>query len=62
MRPLRPEGEKERMMLKKFILVHSSEKRRLCLKKLSSKTVQNLLYFWNKKTQIVFIVFHFEQL
>ena len=24
--------------------------------------LQNLLYFWNKKTQIVFFVYHFEQL
>ena len=28
--------------------------------KLSSETLQILPYFWNKKTQIVFLVFHFE--
>ena len=28
----------------------------------SSETLQNLLYFWNKKTQIIFFIFHFELL
>ena len=42
-----------------MMLGHSSEIRGLCLMKLSSKTLQNLPYFWNKKTQIVFFVFHF---
>ena len=30
--------------------------------KLSSKMLQILPYFWNTKTQIVFSVYHFEQL
>ena len=34
---------------------HSSEIRGLCLMKLSSEELQNLPYFWNKKTQIVFV-------
>ena len=38
---------------------HSSEIRSLCLIKCSSKTLQNLLYFWNMKTHVVFFVFHF---
>ena len=46
----------------KSILLHSSEIRHLCLMKLSSKMLQNWLYFWNKKIQLVFFVFHFEQL
>ena len=29
--------------------------------KRSSKTLQNLPYFWNMKTRIVFFVFHFVQ-
>ena len=33
--------------------IHSSEIRGLCLMKLSSETLQNFPYFWNKKTQIV---------
>ena len=32
------------------------------LMKLTSKMLQNWPYFWNKKTQLVFFVFHFEQL
>ena len=30
--------------------------------KLSSEMIHNLPYFWNKKTQIGFFVFNFEQL
>ena len=41
-------------------IYHSSEI--ICLMKLSSEMEQNFPYFWNKKTQIVFIVFHFKQL
>ena len=33
---------------------HSSEKRVLCLMKCSSKTLENLPYFWNMKTRIVY--------
>ena len=40
-------------------LNHSSEKRGLCLMNWSSETLQNLPYFWNTKTYIVFFVFHF---
>ena len=36
---------------------HSSEIRGLCLMKLSSEKIQNLQYFWNKKTHIVFCLF-----
>ena len=46
-------------------LVHSSEIRGLCLMKLSSEILQNLPYFWNKKTQIpcfYVLFFIFEQL
>ena len=37
----------------------SSEIRGLCLMKLSSETLQNLSYIWNKKTQIDFCHFSF---
>ena len=37
---------------------HSSELRGLCLMKCSSKTLQNLPYFWNMKTHLVFFSFH----
>ena len=39
--------------------VHSSEIRGLCSTKCSRETLQNLPYFWNTKTHIVFFVFHF---
>ena len=35
---------------------HFSEIRCLCLK---CEMLQNLPYFWNKKTQVVFFIFHF---
>ena len=38
---------------------HSSEIWGLCLMKSSRKTLQNLPYFWNMKTHVVFFVFHF---
>ena len=38
---------------------HSSEIRGLCLMKCSSETLQNLPYFWNTKTHVVFFLFHF---
>ena len=41
---------------------HSSEIRGLRSTKCSSKTLQNLLYFMYKKTQVVFFLFHFVQL
>ena len=41
---------------------HSSEIRGMCSMKCSSKTLQNLPYFWNTKTHAVFFVFHFVQL
>ena len=47
--------DRDMSQLKKII-------RGLCLMKLSSETLQNLPYFWNKKTQNVFFIFHFEQL
>ena len=40
---------------------HSSEIRGLRSTKCSSETLQNLLYFMYKKTQVVFFVFHFVQ-
>ena len=39
------------------IIQHPSEIRGLCLIKWPSETLQNLLYFWNMKTHLVF--FHF---
>ena len=33
---------------------HSPEKRGLCLMKRSSEMLQNLPYFWNTKTRVVF--------
>ena len=36
--------------------------KRFLIKFFPSKTLQNLLYFYNKKTHVVFFVFHFEQL
>ena len=30
--------------------------------KITGETLQNLPYFWNKETQIVFLIFHFEEL
>ena len=33
---------------------HSSEIRGLCFLKFSSERLQNLLYFWNMKTHVVF--------
>ena len=39
------------------IELHSSEIRGLCLMKLSNNMLQNLLYFSNKKSQIVFFRF-----
>ena len=41
---------------------HSSEIRGLCSTKCSSEMLQNLLYFMYKKTNVVFLVFHFVQL
>ena len=41
---------------------HSSEIRGLRSTKCSSETLQNLLYFMDKKTHVVFFVFHFVQL
>ena len=38
---------------------HSSEIRSVCLMKCASKTLQNLPFFLNKKTHIVFFVLHF---
>ena len=40
---------------------HSSQFQGLCLTKRSRKLLQNLPYFWNKKTQIHSCFFHFEQ-
>ena len=37
--------------------MHSSEIRGLCLMKCSSKMLQNLPYFWNTKTHVVFLFF-----
>ena len=44
------------------IRAHSLEIKGLFLMEISSKTLQNLPYFWNKKTQIDFFIFHFEQI
>ena len=38
---------------------HSSEMRGLCLMKCSSEMLQNLPYFWNMKTHILFFCFSF---
>ena len=38
---------------------HSSEIRGLCSTKSSNEILQNLPYFWNKKTCLVFFMFHF---
>ena len=40
----------------------SSEKRGLCSTFRPREMLQNLLCLWIKKTQVVFFVFHFEQL
>ena len=39
--------------------VHSSEIRGLCLMEWPSETLQNLQYFWNTKTHIVFLLLYF---
>ena len=39
------------------LVVYSSEISDLCLIKLFSETLQNLPYFWNKKTHVVFFSF-----
>ena len=41
------------------VSVHSSKIRGLCLMKCSSEMLQNLPYFWNTKTHVVFFIFHF---
>ena len=41
---------------------HSSEKRGMRSTFLSSEMLQNLPYLWKKKTHVVFLVFHLEQL
>ena len=40
-----------------FYIVHSSQFQGLCLMKSSREMLQNLLYFWNKKTQKKFSFF-----
>ena len=45
-----------------YLFQYSSEIRGLCLMKLSSETLQNLPYLWNVNSQIIFFIFHFEQL
>ena len=45
-----------------WLATHSSEIRGLCLMKWPSEMLQNLPYFWNTKSHIVFFVFHFELL
>ena len=40
-------------------MFNSSEIRGLCLRKCSIETLQNLPYFWKKKTHVVFFIFHF---
>ena len=42
--------------------LHSPEIKWFLLKFLSRQTLQNLLYFYNKKTYVVFFILHFEQL
>ena len=50
-----PQSRKDLVIqLDKMIFGHSSEKRGLCLKKCSSEMLQNLPYFCNTKTHIVF--------
>ena len=44
------------------LCLHSSEKRGLCSTYCSRETLQNLPYYCNKKTHVVFFVFHFVQL
>ena len=39
------------------LIYHPSEIKGLCLMKLSWDTLQNLPYFWNKKTEIFFALF-----
>ena len=57
--PLAAFGLKEDLPDEEEVHEHSSKIRGLCLMKLSSETLQNLSYFWNKKTQI-YSFFHFE--
>ena len=40
-----------------LLICHSSEIRGLCLMKWPSETLQNLPYFWNMKTHVVFFIF-----
>ena len=45
-----------------YIPTHTSKINGLCSSLNSKKMLQNLLCFYNKKTYVVFFVFHFEQL
>ena len=45
-----------------FYIAHSPEIRGFCYSFCPAKMLQNLLYFYNKKSCVVFFVFHFEQL
>ena len=49
--------EIEKIVLKTYSLIyHSSEIRDLCLMKWPSEMLQNLQYFWNTKTYVVFFI------
>ena len=43
-----------------YITVHTQQFQGLCSTKMSREMLQNLLYCWNKKTQIFFIIFDFD--
>ena len=45
------------LLLNLYLVPHSSEIRALRLMICPSETIQNLPYFWNMKTHVVFFVF-----
>ena len=45
-----------------ILQIHTSKIKVLCSSLNSRETLQNFLYLYKKKTQVVFFVFHFEQL
>ena len=49
-------------ILKFYLYLHSSKINVLRSSLNSKETLQNFLYLYKKKTQVVFFVFHFEQL
>ena len=45
-----------------YLTGHTSEINDWCSSLDSEETLQNLLYLYNMKTQVVFFFFHFEQM